>query len=230
MLSQHELLLQEYLCRFLSPQRLQRIHNVAGERTRYIACVLEDLFDPRNASAVLRHCDALGVHEVHTIENRHHFKSDHQVDLGSAQWLDITRHHETRSNSAEAMEALKNRGYRIVATSPHGKNDAIPETLDIAAGPIAVVFGTEKHGISDIVRESADVFLRIPMVGFVESFNISASAAIVFYSLTQRLRNEGIDWRLSDNDRERLIHDWILRGTPHAEMLIERFESGGADR
>ena len=229
------------------------MRTVLEQRTRYVTCVLEDLFDPRNGSAVIRHCDALGIHELHAIENRNHFRSDDQVDMGTAQWLDLRVYRKppgrqdsvkalrraaaekpavsdrkpSRPSSirtTEALAGLKSRGYRIVATSPHADDDALPETLDLASGPVAVVFGTEKHGISDQVRDAADLFLRIPMVGFVESFNLSASAAIIFHVLSRRLRNEGLPWQLEDEDARRVMFDWVCRTAPHAGSLIRRFE------
>ena len=237
---------------FITPRRKERMKEVLSQRTRYVACVLEDLFDPRNGSAVIRHCDALGIHELHAIENVHHFKSDNQVDLGTAQWLDMRVYPKpsgggpvsvkARRKALQAAEAeggkvappasqtpqvlskLKERGYRIVATSPHADDDAFPETLDLASGPVAVVFGTEKHGISEEVKEAADVFLRIPMVGFVESFNLSASAAIVFHVLSRRIRQEGLPWRLKAEDAERVLFNWIRHTAPHAESLVKRFE------
>ena len=251
MLNEDEKSLQAYLEGFLTPERKKRMKTVLEQRTRYVICVLEDLFDPRNGSAVIRHCDALGIHELHAIENRHHFKSDTQVDLGTAQWLDMRVYRKPRggaptsvkgrrraaqaspdgtppplkSQTPAVLTEIKSRGYRIVATSPHAADDALPETLDLAGGPVAVVFGSEKHGISDEVREAADVFLRIPMVGFVESFNLSASAAIVFHVLSRRIRQEGLPWRLETEDAERVLYEWVRRTAPHAERLIARFEA-----
>ena len=244
-LNEYERQLQEYLESYITPERKERMRVVLKQRTRYIVCVLEDLYDPRNGSAVIRHCDALGIHELHVIENRNHFKTDKKVDMGSAQWLDIRAHRcslleqtspkglksaasgkirESKpvpTRTAEALSALKNRGYRIVATSPLGHS--LPESLNLSAGPVAIVFGSEKHGISTQVREEADSTLRIPMVGFIESFNLSASAAIILYILSRRLRNEELPWRLENDDAERALYEWVCRTAPHAERLIEKF-------
>ena len=234
---------------FITPERKERMLQVLAQRTRYAVCVLEDLFDPRNGSAVIRHCDALGIHELHAIENVHHFKSDTQVDLGTAQWLDMRVYRKPSgggpvsvkarrkalqtasggrvpppaSQTPAVLASLKERGYRIVATSPHADDDSLPETLDLASGPVAVVFGTEKHGISEEAREAADIFMRIPMVGFVESFNLSASAAIVLHVLSRRIREEGLPWRLEADDAERVLFEWVRRTAPHAESLVKRF-------
>ena len=250
MLSDDDRRLQEYLEGFLTEARKSRMKSVLAERTRYVSCVLEDLFDPRNGSAVLRHCDALGIHEIHAIENKHRFKADSTVDLGTAQWLDLTVYRSDPSvprtikaqrraaeaagegespiipsRTPEVLAALKNRGYRIVATSPHADDDATPETLNLAAGPVAVVFGTEKYGISDEVKAAADLFMRIPMVGFVESFNLSASAAIIFHVLSSRLRSENLEWRLAGEDAEEILFRWVKGATPHGAKLIRKFRS-----
>jgi len=250
-LSDDDRRLRDYLEGFLTPRRRERMRSVLAMRTRYVVCVLEDLYDPRNGSAVIRHCDALGIQEIHAVENKNRFQSDEQVDMGTAQWLDLHIHRNrdglprsvkgrrraldaapggvlppVPSRTPPVLEALKDRGYRIIATSPHAADDALPETLDLEAGPAAVVFGTEKHGISEEVRRAADSFLRIPMVGFVESFNLSASAAIVLYGLTRRLRESGLDWRLDEEDAEAVYFDWVKSSAPHADQLIRRFLEG----
>jgi len=238
-LSEYERQLREYLESYITPKRKGRMKAVLAQRTRYIVCVLEDLYDPRNGSAVIRHCDALGIHELHAIENRNHFRTDKKVDMGSAQWLDIRVHgrspEEQTSNDRTresglvpscgvgALGALKNRGYRVVATSPIGH--CLPENLDLRSGPVAIVFGGEKHGISARALEKADSTLRVPMVGFIESFNLSASAAIILYILSQRLRNEALPWELEDDDAERVMLEWACRTAPHAERLIRQFRS-----
>ncbi len=254
MLNAQEKQLQEYLEDFLTPHRRERLRMVLKERTRHICCVLEDLYDPGNGSAVVRHCDALGIQELHAIENRNYFRMDANVDMGTGKWLDVHVHaleegvprsvkarRRVRAQSIppgenavplpsipsqppQVLRALKERGYRIVATSPHGANDATPETLDLASGPVALVFGTEKHGVSTEVSTMADEFLRVPMVGFVDSFNISASAAIVLYVLTRRLRQENLPWQLAAEDAEEIYFRWVQIAVPHADALIRRFQ------
>ena len=249
MLTEQESQLQTYLEGFLTQRRKERMAAALAMRTRYMTCVLEDLYDPRNGSAVIRHCDALGIQDVHAIENNHRFRSDEQVDMGSGSWLDIHihRHPENaplskkarrraefqgetllpkrESQTPQVLENLKSQGYRIIVTSPHAEDDATPETLDLEAGPVAVLFGTEKYGASEEAKAAADGFLRIPMVGFVESFNISASAAIVLYTLATRMRASKLPWALKEEDAERTYFEWVKSATPHAKELIHHFYS-----
>ncbi len=215
-----------YLEGFITPRRIARMKKVLEQRTRYIACVLEDLYDPRNGSAVIRHCDALGIQEVHAIGGRNKFRTEQQVDMGTAQWLDVKIYNQKEEDSQkhsctkEVLRTLKSRNYRIVSTSLYDENAESPESLNLTDGPVALVFGSEKNGISDDVRAMTDTYLRIPMVGFVESFNISASAAIVFYILTHRLHHENLPWKLDDADAREIYSRWVKISAPYAEELI----------
>ena len=94
------------------------------------------------------------------------------------------------------MATVKKKGYQIIATTPHD-NDCLLEDFDISK-PSALCFGTERDGLSDEILKQADGFLKIPMVGFTESLNISVSAAIIIQNLTNRLRNTDIKWQLSE--------------------------------
>ncbi|WP_444094851.1 aminotransferase class III-fold pyridoxal phosphate-dependent enzyme [Alistipes shahii] len=112
-------------------------------------------------------------------------------------------------------------GYRIVATTPH-REDATPETFDVGRGPFALVFGTEHAGISDEVIASADEFLRIPMCGMVESLNVSASAAILIYTLSERMRLTVGNWRMSDAEQAETLCRWMRRSVKDSEAILQR--------
>ncbi|MCK4543524.1 MAG: TrmH family RNA methyltransferase, partial [Spirochaetales bacterium] len=87
----------------------------------------------------------------------------------------------------------------------------------------ALFFGTEKEGLSNFLLEEADEYLKIPMDGFVESFNISVSAAIILHHLTLRLRSSEINWRLPKKDTDELLFKWLCSSLKRSEDLIERF-------
>ena len=151
----------EFLSRFITDERKQRFEQVLAYRTRHITVMLEDIFQPHNASAVLRSCDLTGVQDIHIVENSYTYDINPDVVMGSTKWLDIHRYNELEFNTPSAIEYLKGRGYQIVATCPH-RDDFLPETLPLDQ-PVALVFGTEKTGITDYVMEHADRFVRIPM-------------------------------------------------------------------
>lgn len=221
------------LRKFVSERRWERMQMVLAERTRYVTVVVEDIYQPHNASAVLRSCDAFGIQDIHIIENRNRYRINPGVELGTSQWLTVHRYLRSHpDHPAHATEdcigALRSAGYRIVATTPH-RDDVSPENLPLTPGPVALLFGTEKEGLTATALEAADEFLRIPMVGFVESLNISVSAAVTLHTLRERLHgNDGIGedvtpaWRIPEQEREEILHEWLRRSVRHADRIIER--------
>ena len=100
---------------------------------------------------------------------------------------------------------------------------AEPETFDVAKGPFCLVFGTEHAGVSDEIIEAADEYLRIPMCGMVESLNVSASAAILIYMLSQRMRlTPSIDWQLKDDDVSKMLFRWVMSSVKDSERILQR--------
>lgn len=208
--------LLEYLTQFLTAGRLQRVERALAWRTRHLVVVLEDLANAHNASACLRSCDGFGLQEVHVIENRNVLQVSPKIARGAGQWLEIVRHTGPR----QCLDALRSRGYRIVATSPSADATPLPD-YDIG-DKTALLFGNERDGLSEVAAREADELLTIPMCGLSESFNISVSVAVCVYHLTQVLRASEIDWQLGEQDRRRLRADWVRRAVdprrlPHLE-------------
>lgn len=214
--------LTDYLRDFCTEERWDKICEVAELRTRYLTVVVEDIYQPHNASAILRSCDGFGVQDVHIIENYNQFDASSRVTIGADQWLTLHQYREPeRDNTRICLNHLKEQGYRIIATSPH-ENDFNLNNLPIDQ-KTAVVFGTELDGISDRVKEMADGFMKIPMYGFSESFNISVSAAVCLNNLTRRLRESDIHWNLSEEELEEIRLDWVRKSVKAGDQLQERF-------
>ena len=211
-----------YLQGFVSDARKQRFEDVLATRTRHLTCVLENIADAHNANAVMRSCECFGIQDVHIIENGAKFKPARKVLKGSHKWLSIYKYREQTHNTAVCLEGLKKKGYRIVATSPHSANKSVHE-LDVSS-PIALVLGQEHIGISDVVKEMADEFVIIPMVGFTESLNISVAAAILLQDISYKIRtSDSINWGLQEEQKNELRTAWTLKSLYRNELLIERF-------
>jgi tRNA (guanosine-2'-O-)-methyltransferase len=211
----------EFLSGFVTPDRLEKIQKVLSLRTRYLTVVLEDIYQPHNASAVLRSCECFGVQDVHIIENRNNYEINPEVVMGSTKWLTLNQYRDGEFNTKACLNRLKEKGYHLVATSPH-ERDFSPSTLPLDK-PAALLFGTELEGLTPTALEMADAFLRIPMAGFTESLNISVSAAICLNELTDRLRMSEHPWQLSEDEYDELFLEWIKFSLKHPEFLIERF-------
>ena len=208
----------EYMKGFLTEERIEVLRRTLNERTRYMTILTENTFHPQNASALVRHCEAFGLQDLHTVETRCKFNPNVNIVRGTDKWVDITRHNSTE----EAIKTLKGAGYRFVATTPH-RESCTPETFDVEKGPFCLVFGTEHAGVSDEIIEAADEYLRIPMCGMVESLNVSASAAILIYMLSQRMRlSPSIDWRLTEDDASEMMFRWVMSSVKDAERILER--------
>lgn len=207
----------EALAQFMTPERFETLCRTVRMRTRYMTVLAENMFHGQNAAALVRHCEAFGVQRMHTVETLCRFEPSAAVVRGTDRWVDVRRHRST----AAALAALKDAGYRIVATTPH-REDVTPETFDVGRSPFALVFGTEHAGISDEVVAAADEFLRIPMCGMVESLNVSASAAILIYQLSERMRRTVPDWRLSPAEQTEVLYDWMCQSVQDAPRILNR--------
>ena len=205
------------LAEFTTSERYEVLRRTVAMRTRYMTVLAENMYHGQNAAALIRHCEAFGVQEMHTVETLCRFEPNPDIVRGTDQWVDVRRHPST----GEALAALRSAGYRLVATTPH-REDVTPETFDVAAGPFALVFGTEHAGISDEVIAGADEFLRIPMCGMVESLNVSASAAILIYMLSSRMRETVPDWRLTAGERAEILYRWTFASVRDAEAILRR--------
>jgi tRNA (guanosine-2'-O-)-methyltransferase len=211
-----------YLSQCLMPERIKKIDEVLQNRTRYITIVLEDIFQPQNASAVLRTCDCTGIQDVHVIENLNKYNINTDVVLGADNWLTLYKHHHEKNNSIAAIKKLKEKGYRIVATSSH-KNSCMLDQFNLNKGKAAIFLGTEVTGLSETVMNEADEFLSIPMYGFTESFNLSVSAAIILNHLIQKLQNSNIKWKLAEEEIQYLKIKWYTANINRGDLVVKRF-------
>ncbi|MGM0649321.1 MAG: TrmH family RNA methyltransferase [Bacteroidota bacterium] len=215
--------LTQFLLQFIYKRRIERIEEVLNFRTGYVSVVLEDIYQSQNASAVLRSCDCFGIQNVHIIENQNTYTLNPDVTMGAEKWLNLHHHNAYQNNTVPAVKRLKNDGYRIIATTPH-INDINLDVFDIEKGKFALCFGSEKPGLSADIIEQADEYLRIPMYGFTESFNISVSAAIILHHLTLKLHQSDIQWQIEPEEYEDLKLDWIKKSLKKPELLIKEFE------
>ncbi|MBI3502533.1 MAG: RNA methyltransferase [Bacteroidetes bacterium] len=213
--------LLEYLSGFVTAKRLKRFDEVIAERTRHLTLVLEDIYQPHNAAAVLRSCDCFGIQDVHIIENQNKFEANPDVELGSLKWLTIYKYNSKPENTFDCISSLKKKRYKIIVTSPH-KNDCSIEELNIE-NKTALFFGTEMRGATPLAFEQADAFVKIPMVGFTESLNISVSAAVTLYTLASRLKKSQIKWKVTKEEEIEIRLQWLRNSIPKCEILEKDF-------
>ena len=212
----------DHFLKCITDERKALFEELIQKRTTYLTVVLENIYQPLNASAVLRSCDCFGIQDVHVIENYNEFKPDREVAMGASNWLTVNRYDKNENNTLDCIQSLKNKGYRIVATSPHNsQTDLI--NFDLSKGKTALFFGTEVEGLSDVVLENADEHLHIPMYGFTESFNLSVSAAICLYEMRMKMEKENIKWHMIEDEKNQVLLNWLRYSIDRSEIVEEDF-------
>lgn len=189
-------------------RRRERIEAVLDHRQSTLTVILEDVHDPHNVSAVLRSCDAVGVLDAHLIyvHDVPPQKALNRTTSGSAaKWI-RTHHHESVESCFEELHA---RGFSIFAAAR--RDDTVDlYSLDLVA-PVALLFGNEQRGVSEIAVELADGTVGIPMHGMVESLNVSVACAVSLYEAMRQRRSAGMYDRsqLAPNERVALSEEWV---------------------
>ena len=206
-----------FLENILTDNRKEKFLKVLQNRTKYFTIAIEDVFQMHNASAVMRSCEVFGIQELHVIEERYGKSIDKEIAMGAQKWVDI----HTYDNVSNCVATLKSKGYQIIATTPH-ENDCLLDDFDISK-PSALFFGTERDGLSQEILQQADGFLKIPMVGFTESLNISVSAAIIIQNIMNRLRHSSLDWQLSETEILEKRLAWARNSIKDIKRIEQRY-------
>jgi tRNA (guanosine-2'-O-)-methyltransferase len=216
--------LLEYLYGFMSENKKELFDKIIPERTKHVTVVLEDIFQPQNASAVLRTCDIFGIQDVHVIENENEYNINPRVVHGASKWIDLHKYNEKENNTLDCINKLKSEGYKVYGTTPH-TDDCLIQDIPLDE-KVALMFGTEMTGLSGIAMDNVDGFVKIPMYGFTESLNISVSASICLYELKKRLKTSDINWQLSEKDQVEQLIQWskkvIKDGTLIEKQYLEK--------
>jgi tRNA (guanosine-2'-O-)-methyltransferase len=211
--------LLKHLESFLTENRKQRFDAVLPQRTKHFTVATEDVYQLHNTSAVMRSCDVFGIQEVHIVEEVNSKRIDGEIAMGAQKWVDLNRYQNVKS----CIRDLKAKGYQIVATTPHATDC---ELIDFdSSKKSCFFFGRETEGLSQQVMDNADCFLKIPMVGFTESLNISVSAAIILQHVTSKLRKSDINWKLTDEEILEKRFDWIKKTIKNYDAIVELYTS-----
>jgi tRNA (guanosine-2'-O-)-methyltransferase len=214
----------QFLSEFVTPERLSLFNKILSSRTNYLTVVLEDLYQTQNISAIIRSADCFGIQNVHIIENKNTFQVNPDVVRGASNWVTLNRYNESGMNTTAALQKLRSEGYRIVVATPHD-HDVDLENFDLGKGKAAIVMGCERPGLTEWAMKEADEYMKIPMVGFTESLNVSVSAAVIMHHLTHQLRHHSsVQWQLSEDEREKILLDWLRMSIKRVDLLEEKFE------
>ena len=192
----------------LLDERRLRLERALRGRLDSVVAVLDNPHDPHNGSAIVRTCDAFGIQELHLLCERKPFLTSRNVSKGTDRWVDLVEH----DDPAELIGLLKRRNYKIVATHPEGRLDLEDlRTID----RIALVLGNEHFGVSQAMSEAADDTVRIRMSGFVESLNVSVSAALCLRAATHGRQGD-----LTRAQQENVYARWLRATVPRSDDVL----------
>ncbi|MBO6184423.1 MAG: RNA methyltransferase [Chryseobacterium sp.] len=207
----------EYLQQFLTEERLRKIEHFAPESSDFVLPVVEDVYQFRNAAAIVRSVEACGFHKVVALQEENNFEPNLRVTKGADTWVEV----EKLPRNMESFQKIKDKGYKIVAVSLEKNAKFLPD-YEITE-PIALVFGTEMEGVSKEVLDFADETLAIPMYGFTRSFNVSVAASICMYELKQKLIKSNIDYKLNEEKLLRMKIRWTVNSIKSGEMILAKY-------
>lgn len=207
----------EYLKQFLTEERLRKIEHFAPESSDFVLPVLEDVYQFRNAAAIVRSVEACGFHKVVALQEENNFEPNLKVTKGADTWVEV----EKLSRNMESFQKIKDKGYKIVAVSLENNAKMLPD-YEITE-PIALVFGTEMEGVSQEILDFADETLAIPMYGFTRSFNVSVAASICMYELKQKLMKSDIDYKLNEEKLLRKKILWAVNSMRSGDQIFEKY-------
>ena len=207
----------EYLQQFLTEERLEKINHFSVESSDFVLPIIEDVYQFRNAAAIVRSVEACGFHKIVAMESAHEFNPNLRVTKGAETWVEVER----LPHNIDSLKEIKNRGYKIVAVSPE-KNATLLSDFEITE-PVALVFGPEKEGVTKEILDFADETVAIPMYGFTKSFNVSVAAAICVYELKQKLLKSNINYKLSEEKLWWMKVRWAVNSIKSGEQILEKF-------
>ena len=221
----------------LRPERYAKMLRALEHRTRRLAVVLEDIYQPHNAAAVMRSCDAFGVQNAFIIENRYPLKISHNVDMGTSKWMSVEKFRSPTcttaalakcrppnaadlENTRRAMREIRGRGYAIAAATL--REDSVDLSEVPVDRPVAVMIGTELTGLSEAAHAEADIAFKMDMLGFAQSLNLSVFAALCISALANRMRALDGSWRLTREEKESLLLSWLTLDVNSSRNILGR--------
>jgi tRNA (guanosine-2'-O-)-methyltransferase len=174
----------------------QRADEIKEYQCKNLIAVLENPMDIKNIGSVIRNANALGVEKIYVVDSRQSLPDDWEelrerkslskISVSASKWTFVKRFNSTE----ECLEHLEKNRFVSLVTSPHvkGKENYVLHEADYTQSKLAVWFGNESRGVSDIVVERSESCISIPMFGMIESLNLATTTGIVLYEVTKQRR------------------------------------------
>ncbi len=201
----------------MTPDRYQRIQSVLATRQTDLTVCMEEVHKPNNVSAIVRTADAVGIHKVHAVWPDDKMRMLSHTSAGARNWVEL----ETHDTMVEAVQHLKSQGMQVLATN---LSDTAIDFRDVDyTEPTAIILGGEKNGITQEALALADQDIIIPMVGMVQSLNVSVASALILYEAQRQRQNAGMYDQATTQLPEEVVHRILFeRGHPVLAKVARR--------
>lgn len=186
----------------MTPQRFKKLQAILQRRQLDLTVLMDNVHKPHNLSAIVRSCDAVGVHHIHAVTNTKAFKTDKDITSGAGKWVNLHKH----PGLDEAIAHLRGQGMQILAA--HLSEDALDFRDVDYTQPTAIVLGTELYGVSEMGLQLADQNIIIPMLGMIDSLNVSVAAALILFEAQRQRQAKGL--YAQQQFDERTYHDTLF--------------------
>jgi len=200
------------LAPLVSEQRLERFKWVAAHRRADFTLLLHEFYDPHNISAVVRSADAFGVGAVHVVPHQHGARLNQGISMSAEKWIE----YQLYPHFDAALNALTTQGYQLIVADVRGEE--LSQIDFSCATPWCLVMGSEKHGMDYHLIKKCARAVRLPMYGFVDSFNVSVAAAL----LMQHILSKKPQQYITEQQQQRLVAQYLLRSIPHVDKILQR--------
>ncbi|NTW53520.1 MAG: tRNA (guanosine(18)-2'-O)-methyltransferase TrmH [Chlorobaculum sp.] len=195
----------------VAPERFRKIRELLEKRQTDLTLVMDNVNKSHNLAAIIRSCDAVGIHQVHAISYRSSIKTKQHTAAGASRWVKL----RLSESITPVGEKLREAGAQILVAH------YCPEAVDFRSidytRPTAIVMGEELRGPSQEALDLADNFIYIPMMGMVESLNVSVAAALILFEAQRQRQAAGLydTKHFSDADLDRLLFEYTYPRLSH---------------
>jgi tRNA (guanosine-2'-O-)-methyltransferase len=165
--------------------RYQKVLNVLSKRQPDLTVLAESVHKPHNLSAMLRSCDAVGIGVVHAINPTGGVPTYNETSASAEKWVSIVVH----SGLDDALKVIRPQHMQVLAA--HLSSEAVDYRDVDYTQPTCILMGNEKHGVSEEAAQVADRHIIIPMLGMVQSLNVSVATAVILFEAQRQRRNAG---------------------------------------
>lgn len=192
----------------MTPERFEVLRTALSRCQPDLTVLADHVHKPHNVSAIIRTCDAVGVHEVHAVTGDGEFERQHMISGGTRHWVRVRTHRSVEAGIGQ-LKALK---YQIIAA--HFSERALDYRALDYTRPTAILLGAERQGVSSAAADQADHHAVVPMRGLVESLNVSVAAALFLYEAARQREAAGLynHPRLEPDEYARMLFEWCYPG------------------